>query len=248
LKPVGTTAKLLHAFPYRGMLEEVADVGSATSLEEISGLKPDLIVTSKPNHEPLSRLATTISIPWGREDCLEQLQRLGRALNRTSEAEAWIRQFQVKERRAADLVAGHVEPHATAAVFEFWPDRIWAVNIGYGRGLRNLYKSLALRPPEALAPFVLDEGVGLELSPGMLRHYAADHIFVTVWEEGGGAEYAKAIMSDPEWLELPAVRNGNVYVVQLDLFKHNDPIALEQQLDVQTEHLTKVHGKPHNRK
>ncbi|VTR47729.1 Uncharacterised protein [Actinobacillus pleuropneumoniae] len=48
-------------------------------------------------------------------------------------------------------------------------------------------------------------------------------------------------MNSKEWRSLPAVRNGNVFLLDLELFKHNDPLALEQQLSIQTELLTNVH-------
>jgi iron complex transport system substrate-binding protein len=242
LTPVGTSSNLLRARPYRGMLKNVADIGDAKSHHAIASVQPDLIVTSGPNSEPLSRLAPTISLPWGQEDSLDELLRLGRALNREQEAKTWISAFRAKEEACASIVANRISTHnATAVVLEFWQDRLWAVNIAYGRGLRNLYRTFSFRPPEPLADYVLGEGIGLELTPDMLAAHAADYIFVTVWEAGGGAAYAKRIMNSKEWRSLPAVRNGNVFLLDLELFKHNDPLALEQQLSIQTELLTNVH-------
>lgn len=242
LTPVGTSSNLLRARPYRGMLKHVADIGDAKSHHKIASVQPDLIVTSGPNSEPLSRLATTILIPWGQEDSLDELLRLGRALNREREAENWITAFRAKEEAAASIVANRISTHnATAVVLEFWQDRLWAVNVAYGRGLRNLYRTFSFRPPEPLTDYVLGEGIGLVLTPDMLAAHAADYIFVTVWEAGGGAAYAKRIMNTKEWRSLPAVRNGKVFLLDLELFKHNDPLALEQQLSIQTELLTNVH-------
>lgn len=241
LTPAGTSTNLLRARPYVGKLVNVADVGDARSLQTISSLHPDLIVTSGPNSEPLSQLAPTISLPWGQEDPLDELLRLGRALNREREAKNWIDGFRAKEELAAAQVAKLISSHATAAVFEFWADRLWAVNIAYGRGLRNLYQTFSFRSPEPLAEYVLGEGVGLELTPNMLAAYAADYMFVTIWEGGGGAGYAERVMNSKEWRSLPAVRNGNVFFLDLELFKYNDPLALEQQLSILTELLTNVH-------
>lgn len=241
LTPAGTSTNLLRARPYVGKLGNAADVGDARSLQTISSLHPDLIVTSGPNSEPLSQLAPTISLPWGQEDPLDELLRLGRALNREREAMNWIDGFRVMEEQAAAQVAKLISSHATAAVFEFWADRLWAVNAAYGRGLRNLYQTFSFRPPGPLAEHVLGEGVGLELTPDMLAAYAADYMFVTIWEGGGGAGYAERVMNSKEWRSLPAVRNGNVFFLDLELFKYNDPLALEQQLSILTELLTNVH-------
>lgn len=245
LAPAGTTDKLLNALPYRGLLGEVASIGDGRSLQAIARLSPDLIITSRPNREPLARLATTISLPWGREDCLEELRMLGRALNRTAEAEAWIAAFTQKAALASAQVAQVVERGATAAVFEFWPDKLWAANIGYGRGLRNIYQTFCFHPPKLLAPHVLNEGLGLQLDMAQIADYAADYIFVSIWKEGGGEEHARRAMASNAWRSLPAVQNGRVYLIDLELFKHNDPIALELQLAIQTELLTKVHKNPH---
>ncbi|CAM3390803.1 MULTISPECIES: helix-turn-helix domain-containing protein [Paenibacillus] len=241
LTPAGTSTNLLRARPYAGRLGDVADVGDARSLQRISSLQPDLIVTSGPNSEPLSQLAPTISLPWGREDTLDELLRLGRALNREREAKSWIDGFREKEELAAAQVAKMIGSHATAAVFEFWADRIWAVNMAYVRDLRNLYRTFSFRPPGPLAEHVLGEGVGLELTPDMLAAYAADYMFVTIWESGGGTGYAERVMNSKEWRRLPAVRNGRVFFLDLELFKYNDPLALEQQLTILTELLTNVH-------
>ncbi|MCM3495691.1 helix-turn-helix domain-containing protein [Paenibacillus lactis] len=241
LTPAGTSTNLLRARPYAGRLGDVADVGDARSLQRISSLQPDLIVTSGPNSEPLSQLAPTILLPWGREDTLDELLRLGRALNREREAKSWIDGFREKDELAAAQVAKMIGSHVTAAVFEFWADRIWAVNMAYGRGLRNLYRTFSFRPPGPLAEHVLGEGVGLELTPDMLAAYAADYMFVTIWESGGGTGYAERVMNSKEWRRLPAVRNGRVFFLDLELFKYNDPLALEQQLTILTELLTNVH-------
>ena len=97
LTPAGTSTNLLRARPYVGKLGNAADVGDARSLQTISSLRPDLIVTSGPNSEPLSQLAPTISLPWGQEDPLDELLRLGRALNREREAKNWMDGFRAKE-------------------------------------------------------------------------------------------------------------------------------------------------------
>lgn len=248
LKPAGTTTKLLHALPYKDRLAGVKDVDTSKSLSQIAALEPDLIVTSRPNYEQLSEIATTISIPWGQEDILEQLRYLGGLLDREKEAEAWIDSFVRKEELAARQVSGAVGSAETAAVYEVWADRIWAVNAGYGRGTRNLYRTFGFIPPEPLAPHVMNPGIGLELSIDSLAGYAADHMFITVWNERGGDKRARSLMTSEEWAALPAVKNGNVYPIDLELFKYNDPIALEQQLDIQVKLLTKVHGTSHNRK
>ena len=96
LTPAGTSTNLRVPAP---MSESwgCADVGDARSLQTISSLRPDLIVTSGPNSEPLSQLAPTISLPWGQEDPLDELLRLGRALNREREAKNWMDGFRAKE-------------------------------------------------------------------------------------------------------------------------------------------------------
>ncbi|WP_158289301.1 AraC family transcriptional regulator [Paenibacillus flagellatus] len=246
--PVATTAKLLQGVPYRDRLRGVADIGTPRSLDRIAALQPDMILTSSPNGEPYSRIAPTVSIPWGEADVLDELRYLGQLLGREKEAQVWIDAFAEKEEAAARRLSAVIGPGETAAVYEIWAGRIWAVNIGYGRGVRNLYKTLGFAPPEKLAPYVLNPGVGLELSPDELEAYAPDRIFVTVWNERGGEQWAREVLSSEPWMAQPAVRNGNVYPVDLELFKHGDPLALELQLEVQTRLLTKVHGTSHIRK
>jgi iron complex transport system substrate-binding protein len=234
LTPAGTTAKQLSPFAMSPRLSGVRDVGIPVSLPKIAGLEPDLILTIREKHEHLSQIATTIAIPWGRLDTLRELEYIGELLDRRNEAEAWIAGFCEKEERARREVAGIVAKGESVAVYEIWGDRIWAVNIGYGRGTRNLYKTLGYSPPQALAEHVLGKGPGKEIPFDRLPQYAADHMFVSVWKEHGGEMQAKRLMESEQWRGLGAVRNNRIYDIDLATFVWSDPLSIEKQLAVQT--------------
>ncbi|WP_176706759.1 ABC transporter substrate-binding protein [Paenibacillus hemerocallicola] len=234
LTPAGTTAKQLSPFALSPITSGIRDVGIPVSLPKIAGLEPDLILTIREQHEHLSQIATTIAIPWGRLDTLRELEYIGELLDRRNEAEAWIAGFCEKEERARREVAGIVGKRESVAVYEIWGDRIWAVNIGYGRGTRNLYKTLGYSPPQTLAEHVLGKGPGKEIPFDRLPQYAADHMFVSVWKEHGGEKQAKRLMESEQWRGLDAVRNNRIYDIDLDTFVWNDPLSIEKQLTVQT--------------
>ncbi|GAA3405800.1 helix-turn-helix domain-containing protein [Paenibacillus hodogayensis] len=239
LKPAGTTAKQLSAFATSLRAQGIQDIGFPVSLTKISELEPDLILTTRTKHEHFSQIATTVSLPWGQYDTLKELEYLGELLDRTDGAKAWIERFADKERKARRNTAGAVGPGETVAAYEIWGDRIWAVNIRFGRGTRNLYGTLGYSPPMQLAEHVLGKGPGMAIPFRELPQYAADHMFVSVWNEHGGEKRAREIMSSELWQGLDAVRKGRVYEVDINRFAWNDPLSLEQQLDIQTRLLTR---------
>ncbi|MEF3306880.1 helix-turn-helix domain-containing protein [Paenibacillus sp. GYB003] len=233
LAPAGTTAKQLTPFARHPHVTGIRDVGVPASPAKIAELAPDIILTIREKHEHLSQIATTVALPWGQLDPLKELEYFGELLDRRNEAEAWIAEFREKEECARREVAGIVGAGESVAVYEIWGDRIWAVNIGYGRGTRNVYKTFGYAPPRELADFVLGKGPGKEIPFERFPQYAADHMFITVWNKHGGERRAKALMESEQWRMLDAVRNGRVYKIDLDTFVWNDPISIERQLAVQ---------------
>lgn len=232
LKPAGAAGHLLAAPHLRELVAGIADVGSPVTLDRIAALEPDLIVTTREHHEHFSALAATLHLPWGQGDVFQELRFFGETLGKSGEAEAWIADFE----RKGELARNRLEARGiggTAAVLEVWGDRVWAVNIGYGRGLRNLYRTLGFAPPPALAKHVTGAGPGLQLQPGDLLKFDADCLFVSVWRENGGERKLRSLVETEEWKQLAAVRRGRVHFIDIRIFAFNDPISLDKQLDIQ---------------
>lgn len=239
LKPVGAIRQELN-YPFlKDKIAGIADVGGYPySLEKILALAPDLIITMDGhNYQQLSRIAPTIVIPWTSRDTYDQLRELAALLDRTAAAEEWIRGFEIQEKQARAEIAGVLGDDETVGVYEIWAKAFWVVNRYYGRGTRNLYQTLKLKPPASIDQYALGKKSGLNMSLELLPRYAADHIFLSVPAAEGGAKRFQEITNSVIWRNLPAVKAGRVYQLDFDEFFSADPLALERQLWLQVEML-----------
>lgn len=239
LKPVGATSDELRYTFLKDKIAGIADMGGYPySLEKILALDPDLIIIMDgQNYQQLSRIAPTIVIPWTSPDTYEQLRSLAEMLDRSAAAKAWIRRFEAQGRQAREKLAGVLGEDETVGVYEIWAKAFWVVNRYYGRGTRNLYQTLGLKPPAGIEQYVLGKKSGLNMSLELLPRYAADHMFISVYAAEGDAKRVQEIMNSAIWRNLPAVKKGRVYELNFEQFFSADPLSLEKQLALQVEML-----------
>ncbi|WP_163857532.1 iron-hydroxamate ABC transporter substrate-binding protein [Paenibacillus elgii] len=241
VKPVGVGSIVLsNSEQLKDELAGVADVGDV-SVEKVLELAPDLIVA--PSYLPpeviekLGKIAPTVTLPWGGfagSDPLEEVRTFGRMLGKEKEAEAWIARYKEKAAQAKQKLAGVIGPGETAASYEIWAKNLWVWDKNQRAGY-NLFATLGLTPPDKVKKDVFEPGKSRDISQEVLPEYAADHMFVTVYQEDGGAERAKELMDNSIWKNLPAVKNNRVYLLNLKQFWFSDGLSLEKQLDILTE-------------
>lgn len=232
VKPVGAGSTELEYTFLQDKITGIANVGE--SIERIVALDPDIIITmDRQNYEILSQIAPTVVIPWSAKDVYEQLRELAVILDREKEAEDWIKSFEIKEKYAREQMAGVIGKDETVGIYEIWGKGLWIINKDYGRGARNLYETFEFTPPVAARQYILGKSGGINLSLETLPQYAADHMFVLVSPGDGGAKQASEIMESQVWKNLQAVKNNHVYEINRYEFWSNDPISLENQLDIQ---------------
>ncbi len=241
VKPVGVGSLVLNNSEHlKDELAGVADVGDV-SVEKVLELAPDLIIV--PSYLPpevtekLGKIAPAVALPWGGfagADPLEEVRTFGRMLGKEKEAEAWIARYKEKAEQAKQKLAGVIGPGETAASYEIWAKNLWIWDKNQRAGY-NLFTMLGLTEPDKVKKDVFEPGKSRDISQEVLPDYAADHMFVTVYQEDGGAERAKELMDNPLWKSLPAVKNNRVYLLNLKQFWFSDGLSLEKQLDILTE-------------
>lgn len=232
VKPVGAGSVEMKYTFLQDKITGIADVGE--SVERIVALDPDLIITMDgQNYEILSLIAPTVVIPWSAKDVYDQLREIAVILDREKEAEKWIKEFEIKEQSAREQVAGVIGKDETVAIYEIWGKGLWVINQDYGRGARNLYRTFKFTPPAAAEQYILGKNGGINLSLETLPQYAADHMFILVSPQEGGAKQTVEIMESQVWKNLSAVKNNHFYEIDRYDFWSNDPISLENQLDIQ---------------
>ncbi|UZM99722.1 ABC transporter substrate-binding protein [Lysinibacillus sp. MHQ-1] len=63
---------------------------------------------------------------------------------------------------------------------------------------------------------ILDDGTGFaEISTELLPEYAGDRIFILTPVDDEAKQSTKEMMDSPIWKSLPAVKNGHVYMIDI---------------------------------
>ncbi|MFD2656852.1 ABC transporter substrate-binding protein [Gracilibacillus thailandensis] len=235
VKPVGISETMVFDAPYyQDRLDGVESVGedTAISLEKITSLNPDLIITyAEDSYEQLSKIAPTVLLPYGTLDYEERLLEIGNILNKEQEAEQRLEQYQEKVKEKKEQLSNILEQDAKVAIIEVTDKDLYLFGKTYGRGGEILYNQLGLEQPQKVEEVTEAEGwasISQETIPEYLGE--ADYILMGVREQG--SDRKAEVQSSKLWTELPAVKEGKVYEYDLDSFYFQDVIALDYQLDL----------------
>ncbi len=244
--PVGAVTESANAFhehlqPY---FEGVQPVGgeSEPNLEAIVALEPDLILTWDyygENYRQLTQIAPTVALPYTAYEAEVGLPRsntqwltwfvreMGVALNREAEVKAVLADYEaaVQEARAAIM---ETVGDAPVAAMDVRADRILLGGLLYDGVVMTLYGDLCLTP-EPSAPAA--EG-WVDISLETLPEIQAEHIFLFIPDDEAEERYAE-LATRALWRGIPAVQEGNVYLVPPGLYYRGDdgPLGAAQMLD-----------------
>lgn len=240
VKPVGAGSLALeNSVLLEKELEGVANVGDV-SVEKVLELNPDLIIVPSylpaENVEQLKKIATTVTLAtsgWEGIDPLDEVRTMGELLGRDKEAEEFITRYKQKAEEAKQKLQAVIGPDETIGTYSIWAKNFWVWPKTRDAGY-NLYEMFGLQPLKKIETEVFP-GTGADISLEVLSDYAADHMFVTVYEPDGGAERAKEIMNGAIWNSLPAVKNNQVYLLDMKQFWMVDGLNLEKQIDILTD-------------
>jgi iron complex transport system substrate-binding protein len=198
---------------FEDKLTGVEDVGFPINLEKTLELQPDLIIyagTDEADFEALSKIAPTIIFDTF-APLQERMLEIGGILGKTTEAEAWLAQYQTQEDDMwAQLKASGMKDGETAAVFTYYPgDRLFVMAT---TGLSQvLYGENGFKPTPAIQK-VLDADMGFqEISMEVIQEYAGDRIFLLTPVADEAKKSTDKLLESAVWKSLPAVKNGYVY-------------------------------------
>ncbi|SFL91182.1 iron complex transport system substrate-binding protein [Gracilibacillus orientalis] len=238
VKPVGVSETMVFDAPYyQEQLKGVESVGedTAISLEKITSLNPDLIITyTEDSYEQSSKIAPTVLIPYGELNYEERLLEFGKILNKETEAQQRLEQFQEKVKDKKVQLSDTLEQDTKVAIVEITDKDLYVFGKTYGRGGEILYNQLELAAPKKVEEVTEAEGwasISLETIPEYLGE--ADYILMGVRDTG--SDKKAEIQSSKLWTELSAVKEGKVYEYDLASFYFQDVIALDYQLDLLVE-------------
>lgn len=249
VKPVGAGSLALnHSVLLEKELEGVADVGDV-SVEKVLDLNPDLIIvpTYLPSEivDQLKKIAPTVAIPsviLEGGDPLDEVKTFGAMLGKEKEAEAFIARYKQKAEKAKAALNGVIGPNETVGSYSIWAKSLWVWPQTRDAGY-NLFEMFQYKPQDKIAKEIFPDGKGKDISLEVLPEFAADHMFISVYEPDGGAERAKEVANGVIWNSLPAVKNNHVYYLDYKQFWMTDGLNLEKQLDILVDLIVKQNQK-----
>lgn len=232
IKPIGTTFSFVDDHIYADEFEGVEDVGFPVNLETMLELQPDLIITASMDaneYEQLSKIAPTVVFNTF-APLKERMLLLGDILGRSEEAESWLSEYETLTASTIEqLKELGISGDETVSVLTYYPgDRLFAMARA---GLSQiLFDDLGLVPTPKIQQMI-DEEKGFEqLSLEFLPEFAGDLIFVLnpVSTMEDAIQSTEAMMQSNLWKNLPAVKAGKVYV--LDISKSSSDASTREWL------------------
>ncbi|WP_240644553.1 AraC family transcriptional regulator [Paenibacillus paeoniae] len=226
VKPIGSESLLMESPYLEGMLDGVTAMGE--SLEVLLDLEPDLIVTHSAQAETVDRfslIAPTVAMPYNSFASIqEEMRYFGDLLGKQDAAEQWIERFESQSGELRDAVQAALDEGETVSVMQEYDGTAFLFGPKAGRGGRIMYEMLGANPPSIIPDYMLD-GSYYEFSLEMLPEYTGDYLVLTTYST------LEDLQADPIWGNLPAVRNGKVFIWNENQSWYRDPIAVEGQIN-----------------
>jgi iron complex transport system substrate-binding protein len=222
---VGVDSWSKHNPRFQDALKDVAEV-SDENLEKIVELNPDLIIglSNTKNLDKLKKIAPTVTYTYGKLDYLTQHLEIGKLLNKSKEAQAWIDDFKKRAQAAGDEIRAKIGENATVSVIENFDKQLYVFGDHWARGTEIVYQEMKLKMPEKVKEMVAKDGY-YQLSLEVLPQFAGDYIILSK-----NPDADTSFLEKDTFKNIPAVKNHHVFEANAKEFYFNDPITLEYQL------------------
>ena len=177
-------------------------------VEAVMNLNPDLIVIStvqEKMYDQLSEIAPTVMIQLEALNWKDDVRTLGKVFGKEDVANEWIANYEAKAKDAGDKIKAKYGDDTTYLSFLASGGQFFVFD---GAGFGDvLYKDMGLAKPEGM-PEQTDISLPVVTYEG-LAAIKADYIFAIATDEDLAQLEANSI-----WNNLPAVKNGNVVILE----------------------------------
>ena len=196
-------------------------------VEAVMNLNPDLIVLStvqEKMYDALSEIAPTVMIQLEALNWKDDVRALGKVFGKEDVANEWIANYEAKAKDAGDKIKAKYGDDTTYLSFLASGGQFFVFD---GAGFGDvLYKDMGLAKPEGM-PEQTDISLPVVTYEG-LAAIKADYIFAIATDEDLAQLEANSI-----WNNLPAVKNGNVVILESSPYFNQgySPIGREKLVD-----------------
>jgi ABC-type Fe3+-hydroxamate transport system substrate-binding protein/AraC-like DNA-binding protein len=205
--------------------------------DALSGYKPDLILLKdryeQQQYSQYRRISNTCILSEQTNNWRTLLRTVADYFGRTELADDAIAKYDSKARSASHTLS-QVMNGETVAFLRISADHIIQYTEG-GQGFVStvLYGDVGLRSYSAVGVASKANRPGMfTLSVEDLRMFTADHLFITFDKWHSQAEgKERELLEQPEWHDLPAVRNNRVYEVDFLTWMNNGIISNGKKID-----------------
>lgn len=177
-------------------------------VEAVMNLNPDLIVIStvqEKMYDALSEIAPTVMIQLEALNWKDDVRTLGKVFGKEDVANEWIANYEAKAKEAGDKIKAEYGGDTTYLSFLASGGQFFIFD---GAGFGDvLYNDMGLAKPAGM-PEQTDISLPVVTYEG-LAAIQSDYIFVIATDEDLAQLEANSI-----WNNLPAVKNGNVVVLE----------------------------------
>lgn len=177
-------------------------------VEAVMNLNPDLIVIStvqEKMYDALSEIAPTVMIQLEALNWKDDVRALGKVFGKEDVANEWIANYEAKAKEAGDKIKAEYGEDTTYLSFLASGGQFFIFD---GAGFGDvLYNDMGLAKPAGM-PEQTDISLPVVTYEG-LAAIQSDYIFVIATDEDLAQLEANSI-----WNNLPAVKNGNVVVLE----------------------------------
>lgn len=204
----------------------------SANLERLATASPELIICAQEvelwERELLEQIAPVYVMPGDQEGWRVQLLALADKLGRRPEADSWIESYQEKTLNCCSAIENLPSEEKTVLTLRIHQRELTAYS---HPGMKELlYDRLKLQP--ALESLLEADRQGLEeLSVTAIKECEADHILLLVRQDSETLAFWKQLQASPEWLMIPAVREGRVHQLPSFPWREYSPVAMERMAE-----------------
>ena len=218
IKPVAIT----NAFPN----DKVKKV-DPENVEEVTKLKPDLIITYKENknNKKFSKIAPTVPIKVQKFDYKQTHIEYGKLVNKEQKAKEQADEVAKKLEQDGKEIKKHIGNDATFSIMDIQQKDIYQFGARFGRGSDTLYDGFKVKEdPEAKK--AMPEERFMKVPKEKFNEYSGDYLMVpTVDGKKPNNDFTKSDI----WKNNKAVKNNRVIYYPADEAIYGDLITIEKQ-------------------